>query len=363
MDENARLIRIFAKKIQRKGNYKNFNNAIWSGIAPTNIEGKPSRRLMITLVAKGCEWARKGGPCTMCNYWIQSNPDISSKNIVNQFKNEILKYDFEKEKIEEIDVFNSGSFLNDNEVPEKTGIEIMKIISKIKIIKKVFVSSRPEYVNANEEKLKRFKIILKNRILEVGMGLESSDDFVRETCINKGFNLETFEKAMKILKKTGARALVYVTIKPAFLTEKESIRDAIKTAKDTFKISKDLKIKAKVAFEPVFIKSPSIVYNLYKKRVYSRVWLWSIIEILKQVSDAGEVQVGISPEGMEWHDTPGNCKKCNVKVSKAIMEYNETKDLSAFKNINCSCKEEWKKELKIKAPPIKKRISQYLSKL
>lgn len=322
---------------------ENLNNATWSGIEKTNIFRKPSKRLMIVLIAKGCEWAKNGGPCTMCNYWICSSKKVTTENLVNQFKNEIAKYDFAKIGIEEIDLFNSGSFLNDDEVSEKARIEIMRIISRIETVKKVLIESRPEYIT--KEKITRIKNFLREKILEIGIGLETSSDSIREKYINKGFDLKSFTKAVKIIKNGGALLLVHVLIKPPFLTEQEAITDTITTTKYIFRLGKKLKIQVKVALEPVIIKKPSLVYQLWEKGKYKKVWLWSIIEILKQTYGLGNVQVGLSSEGMKWQEFPVNCKKCSKKIIDAILKFNQYQNISVFNKIDCDCKKDWEKEL------------------
>ena len=331
----------------------------WSDTAPVLINGKPSKRLMVVVVSKGCVWAKKAcGPCTMCNFWFVCSEKASNKQIVELFKKEIEKYNFEKEEIEEIDVFNSGSFLNDAEIPEEVRREIIKIVSNIKSIKKVMVESRPEYVN--ERKLKELRKILGKKELEVAIGLESSDDFVRGVLINKGFDLESFEKAVKIIKKSGATLFAYALVKPPFLTEKESIKDTINTIKYVFSVGKKLNLKTKVALEPVFIKPHTLVHELYKKKMYSHVWLWSVIEILKQTSKLGNIQVGLSSECMEWNEMPKNCEKCTKKTINLLLEYNKNPDLSLFRNLNCECKKDWEKILNKKSIPLKKRVENYL---
>ncbi len=331
----------------------------WSGIAPTLIDGKPSKRLMIIVVARGCAWAKKGsGPCTMCNFWSVCSEKASNKQIIELFEKEINKYNFKKEEIEEIDIFNSGSFLNDTEIPEEVRVEIMKIISDIKSIKKVMIESRSEYIN--EQKLKELKKILGKKELEVAIGLESSDDFVRNILINKGSNLKSFEKAAKIIKKSRTTLFAYALVKPPFLTEKEALKDTINTIKYVFSIGKKLNLKTKVALEPVFIKPHTLVHELYKKEMYSHVWLWSMIVILKQTSKLGNIQVGLSSEGMEWNEMPRNCEKCTKKIINLLLEYNKNPDLSLFRNLNCECKEEWKKLFRGNPIPIKIKVENYL---
>lgn len=335
--------------------HKTSTKTSWSGIETINFEGKPGKKLMMVLVSKGCGWAFKGnGPCTMCNFWIQCDKNISSEDIIAQFRNELARYDFKKEQIKEIDIFNSGSFFNDNEIPERARIEIMKAISQFPSVKNVVVESRPEYLKGG--KIKKLKKILGEKGLEIALGLESSDDFIRETIIKKGFNLKDFENAVKIIKKTKTELRVYVIIKPLALTEKETIKDAIRTAKYVFSVGKKMNIDTEVQLEPVFVKPPSLVFTAWKKDQYRAVWLWSVIEIIKKVSRYGKIHVGIDPEGMSWNEMPRNCEKCTSGVIEAIKEFNVNQKATTFKGLKCECIEKWRRDLGEEPLPIKERV-------
>ena len=327
----------------------------WSDTSPTLINGKPSKRVMVIIAAKGCAWAKRGsGPCTMCNFWFVCSKKASNSQIVELFKKEVNKYDFQKEGIEEIDIFNAGSFLNNAEISREAAKKIMKIISGIKPIKKVMIESRPEYIN--EKKIKELKKILGGKELEVGIGLESSDDFVREVLINKGFNLNSFKNAVKIIKESGATLFAYALVKPIFLTEKEAIEDAVNTIKYIFLVGRKFKVKTRVALEPVFIKPHTLVYELYNKKVYSHVWLWSIIEILKQTSKLGNIQVGLSLENMAWHEMPRNCRECSGNVTGAIKEFNKSQKVKVFNMLSCKCQKDWHKEIAKKSISLRERV-------
>ena len=54
-------------------------------------------------------------------------------------------------------------------------------------------------------------------------------------CLNKGFSLAQFEKAAKIIIDN-LYLRTYVMLKPPFLTEKESIDEAIKTIEYVFSL-------------------------------------------------------------------------------------------------------------------------------
>lgn len=331
----------------------------WSGIEKINLEGKPAKKLMTVLTCRGCEWASKGkGPCTMCNFWIQRDKNISVDAIIDQFKKELARYDFKKKQIREIAIFNSGSFFNDNEMPEKARIEITKAIAQLSSVKNVVVESRPEYIE--ERSVKKLKKILGEKDLEIAIGLESSDNFIREKVINKGFDLKDFENTVKVIKKTKSKLRVYVLIKPLILTEKETIKDAIQTTKYVFKVGKKMKVETEIQLEPVFVKPPSLVFTAWKKDQYRAAWLWSVVEIIKEVSKYGKIHVGIDPEGMNWNEMPRNCEKCTPKFIEAIKKFNMDQKTNSLKRLKCECVEKWRRDLGEKPLQIKERVRDLL---
>lgn len=353
-------VKIYCKKFSPEiYKHKDPNKAAHSELNIIGDLGKPSKRLMIILVAKGCGWAKAGGPCTMCNYWILRDEKVRDIQLINQFKSEIAKYDFNKENIQEISIFVSGSFLSEKEVSVNVQNKILEIVSKIKNLKKVMIEGRASHVN--KERVNRMKKILGKIRLEVGLGLESSDDFICNAIINKGLTKGIFEQAVKTIGECKVSLLVYVLIRPPFLTEKEAIKDSIKTAKYVFEISKKYGIPIKVDFEPVHIKPFTLVEELYKKKEYSSPWLWSVIEVLKKLKKYKYSQVLLSTEGYEWYQKPKNCPKCQNKVVTAINNYNICNDLAVFNGLDCECKKKWRQEIrKTSKYPLRERIINFL---
>ncbi len=353
MEDTLRTVRAAVKEYQSEKAVCDTNKAAWSEITPVNSHGGETKRLMIILTAKGCTWAKTGGPCTMCNYWIKRCA-VTAQNLVNQFTSEIAQYDLSEEGITYVCIFCSGSFLSNAEVPEEARIKIMETVAQLPSIRKVMVEARAEHVT--KEKVLQMKTILRGKTLEIGLGLESSDDFVRQVCINKGLSLKTFEKAVKILKECDTELLAYVLIKPPFLTEKEAINDAVNTAQYVFDLTEKIGIPTVIDFEAVHVKAPSLVYRLYKNKKFRCVWLWSIIDILKRVSELGNIQVLLSPEGYEWHELPRNCKKCTPEIIEAISRYNVHQNIKEFDGLDCECRTEWLEEIDREMEPFPERI-------
>ncbi|GAH85360.1 unnamed protein product, partial [marine sediment metagenome] len=212
---------------------------------------------------------------------------------------------------------DSGSFLNEREVDPKARREILKIIATEKNIKVVILETRPEFIT--QEAVSEIERILSDKVVEIGVGLETKNDDIKEYCLNKGFDTEQYLKKTKLIVDSKLHLLSYVLIKPPFLTEREAIQEAIETAKFAFQHGADV-----VSFEPVSIQDFTLVHYLYQGKVFRPPWLWSTIEAAKATVSFGFVRIG----GFEFMPIPKifthNCANCNAEVISAIDRFNST---------------------------------------
>ena len=157
-----------------------------------SYEGKIVKAFVLIFRTRGCSWAINSG-CTMCGYFNDSIwKKVSNNDILNQFNDAMEKYSGEKI----VKIFTSGSFLDDKEITKKTRNNILnKIVERVD---KISIESRPEYITEN--KLKDIKKILGAKKFEIGIGLETSNDLIREHAINKGFTFNDYKNAADILK-------------------------------------------------------------------------------------------------------------------------------------------------------------------
>ena len=291
---------------------------------------------VIILRTKGCSWALKSG-CTMCGYFNDSMwKNISDTDMTKQFGRAVENYT--QERI--VKIFTSGSFFDDNEVSPKVRKTIFEEL--VETAEKVSVESRPEFIT--EKKLSEVKNIFQDKIFEVGIGLETASDVVREYAINKGFAFKQYKKAAELIKKQDIKLKTYVLIKPPFLTEKESINDSIETAD---------KIKSytnSISFNPTNVQRNTLVEYLWKRRQYRPAWLWSVIEILKEskknennIHMQCDIAGGGSPRGAR------NCRTCDKQVLKAIESFSLSQDIKILDNLDCDCKEKWHDQLDVES--------------
>jgi len=304
------------------------------------LNGEKIKRLIVYLRASGCQWMLddENGGCAMCGHLAGTTRGkrITEDEYIAQFDSIIAKFDFSE--IPMICIYNAGSFLNDNEIPPIAREHIYKKLSSIKQIRHVIFETRPEYLSS--DKLEVMKSILDDKRIEIGFGLESSNEYVRQMCLNKGYKIEEFLSGVKLLKKHGIFSLAYVLQKAPFLSESVAIDDAVTSIKWAFENGVDV-----VSLEPVSVQKNTLIHLLYSVEKYRPPWIWSVLKVISQVGNLGLVRIG----GFEFFPPPSvcthNCTVCNEVCINSIEDYNATNDMNIVTStlaINCeNCKAEW----------------------
>jgi archaeosine synthase beta-subunit len=298
------------------------------------LNGKIVDTFVIIFRTQGCSWALKSG-CSMCGYFNDSMwQKVSEEDLLTQFKTAMNNYSDEKF----IKIFTSGSFLDDKEITSRVR---NKILAKLDdTTDKISVESRPEYIT--DKSLSCIKQISDLYNFEIGIGLETANDSIRNDYLNKGFSFVDYKKAASIIKKHNMKLKTYVLIKPPYLTEKESIDDAINTV-DIIK-----KITNSISFNPTNVQRKTFVNYLWQRKKYRPTWLFSVIEILKESKKiAPDVFIKCDIAGGGSKRGAHNCKNCNRMYLNAIAEFSLNQNTKIFESLDCDCEERWLDQLEI----------------
>jgi len=291
-----------------------------SWITEEIVNGKKEKALNIILPTRGCSYNK----CYMCSYSLGIKPE---ENLLRVIKNEL-----KDRKVKKVKIFTSGSFLDEKEIKFEDQMEIFEYLSNTDI-EEVTVETRPEFVD--RENLKKLKDTL-NKVLEVAIGLESANDYVLEYCINKGFKYKDFLDASEILSSLDIKIKAYVFLKPLFLTEYESIIDAVNTCE------KIEGIVDSVSINPMAIHKKTLAEYFWQKGEYKLPWIWSLLYVLNEVSDL-DFYVISHPVALGKRRGIHNCGKCDRDIGKLIAEYSlKNRKIDYYHE----CKEEWEKILK-----------------
>ena len=297
------------------------------------LDGKVVDAYVIILRTRGCSWALSSG-CTMCGYFNDSMfTAISQEDLLVQFEKAMQSY--KGEKI--IKLFTSGSFLDGSEIPFVVQHHILsKVASQAE---KISIESRPEYIT--EKTIESIQKNIPIKEFEIGIGLETSNDLVREKAINKGFTFHEYKNVAQLLKKHTINVKTYVLMKPPFLTEKESLYDCIRTTRDSKKYTDS------ISLNPTNVQRHTVVEFLWKRNQYRPPWLWSIVEYLQQSKNITDALVKCDLVGGGSMRGPHNCGICDQKVLQAITEFSLTQKKDVFRGFTCDCQEQWRDQLEL----------------
>lgn len=275
-------------------------------------DSKEGKRLQFGFKNRGCQYwhcAKNKLGCYNCGYFMgtqlhhflkmtQSDYHIS---IIKQLEWIEKKYKNQK-GFDVVDIEGDGSFFNPWEFPKKTQIECFRRLSKWENLTHILVESRPEYIE-KEWISKLLKELRADQIMEIAVGVESMDNFVRAHCINKGTSdiSDIIEKdSIKNIFKEIAdfngrvRLQVYLLVKPAFLTESEALADAVNSGRILYKWAKEFSPQKPpdilaIKYEPVVINRGTILEVLYQSPkdgdpLYIPLDYWTVAELLLQLA-------------------------------------------------------------------------------
>ncbi len=286
---------------------------------------------VVILPTLGCRWGRSSG-CTMCGY-VYDSWNNSQEEILHQFKAALKSLG----NIEYLKIFNSGSFFDPAEISQDTAKKIFSEINKLET-RQVQVESRPEFIT-------EYALAAKDELnaeLEVGVGLETTSDYIRENCINKNFALGDFKIALKTCRDSGVKVKAYLLVKPPFLSEKEAISDAVNSAVEAYKLG-----VSRISFNPLNVQKATLAEYLWRKGEYSPPWLWSIVEILEKTRRKVKIPVLSHPTAAGKQRGAHNCGECDSKVYHGIINFSATQKGEHLESLNCNCRKKWRAQLEL----------------
>ena len=327
----TRVIREIRAKQKTKFNPPDRPTAVWTG--KDLLDAKPITALTIIFQTSGCRW----GNCTMCGYVYDSaHSPPSHDELMKQFDH-AMKRCKDEEFI--VKIFTSGSFLDDSEIGPGTRRMMLTRLHKDARVKKVIAETRPEYVT--DEKLSEARAALGKKF-EVAIGLETSNDMIRKDCINKGFSFSDFTKASLVAKKNDVTIKAYLMQKPPFLSEGIAMNDMINSINDASPFARTISMNL------CNVQKGTLVDEMFERGDYRPPWLWSAVyALIKGKEMSPETVIMSDPVGAGSMRGPHNCGKCDEDVAEAIRIFSVTQDTSVFKNLDCDCKELWKKVIEL----------------
>ena len=267
------------------------------------LDGRPAQSLTMILRTVGCRWNR----CTMCGYAGEGAP-ATAHDLISQFEWAMGR---SSPEVSVVKIYTSGSFLDPDEMPVQARDEILGRLQALGISKLV-IESRPEYITAQS-----VEACLSHLPTEFAIGLESSNDLIREKAVRKGFSFRDFVVASELVHSQGGRIKAYLLLKPPLLTEGQALRDAIVTGLAARPHADVLSLNL------CNVQRNTLVERMWQRGEFRPPWLWSALEVLKSVPGP----IVCDPVGAGTRRGPHNCGECDESIASAIRDHALFQDL------------------------------------
>ncbi|WP_372961436.1 archaeosine biosynthesis radical SAM protein RaSEA [Methanoregula sp.] len=295
--------------------------------------------LTVIFKTAGCTWSK----CRMCSYRNERYGEQSGEALLGHLRAQLawVLAEYNVADFRMIKIFTSGSFFDPAEVPPAFLADIAGAFCG----KLVIAETRPEFIR--EETLRPFIETIDDGSwkmpLYCAVGLETSNDEIREKCIRKGFTFADFKDAARIAHTAGAGVKAYLLHKPLFLTEKEAFDDMKQSIRDAAEHAEI------ISMNPCTVQRKTELEFYWKRGAYRPPYLWSILTHLQ----ASPVHMTCDPLGGGQKRGPHNCGKCDYELVKGIRDYSLNADrelINALLETECTCKNEWEYVLENEKP-------------
>ena len=219
--------------------------------------------------------------CNHCSLPIYSSEkkvstDLLKKQIDNSFVE--LRNISGSENIKSLSMYNGGSAFDSSEISREALFYLFSEAVKYRDknvfpkLNRISVESRESFVE--DGLLEKSVKILEDITLEVGFGLESVNDRIRNGDVdnyrgliglNKGISIKDFEEAVDIVSGVGAQCKFYVMMQPVpWLSKKESIIDVVNTVGYLHNISQSKNMPTFIHLNPMYAAKGSVLYDVWQ---------------------------------------------------------------------------------------------------
>jgi len=293
-------------------------------------DGVVAGRKKVILMSGGCSVPT----CTMCpftnenNYGLKTSPQALLDQVAT-----VLERGPGEPEYSILALYNDGSFFAPREVPPAVQLPIAESIARSGVDRLV-VESLPQFVTPAV--LEPFHAALGGIELEIGIGLQSADDLVRQTLVNTRVSRASFERAVSAIRGVGAHPKVYLMIKPPFLTDAEAITDVVASVA----YLRTLGIRG-VTLCPTRVSRNTVAWHLWRSGHYQPPGLWTVVEAVRRTHDSTAVRVAcINLRGTDFESVfPDSCgPACADRIVDALVSYSQTGDPGDL-DVRCPCRQ------------------------
>jgi radical SAM enzyme (TIGR01210 family) len=349
--------KVASRLFKDKDNNKKFSEYSWSNVSVRSGDGM---QLQIGTQSYGCVHFRKDLiGCLNCGLASRARfrkPTIGE--IVSQVELALSDNAEFLGNLSYVCIQGDGSFLSPIEVPKEAVYSVARRLRELPSIHTVTMETRLDYIYRDLEHILKVRSILApEKRLEIAIGLESSSEFVRNVLFHKGISAEcSAEKIFMELASNDIDILLYVFVKPALLTEEESIFDAIRTLFYVHDMASEApNVSWTASIQPSFIQPDTFLEWRYKKGLFQPPFLWSIAKILLCGAEGkAKIHLGSTNDYPPPIAVPANRRsdgsicECSEMFYEVLQQYNQHGSIETLLRElpHCSCRSVWLKNLR-----------------
>lgn len=271
--------------------------------------------LQLTFQSNGCRYSAAGS-CSMCNYGKGKTATL--QEILSKLETICQTKDFKE--CDMILLGASGSFLDDQEIPNEYQHKIMERIAKSHI-HEIYIETH--YKSITIPKLHIIRKLFPNQYINIEMGLETITAEYQINILNKKIPLNELSEVIKQIHSVNMFVSLNVLVGIPFLSEKEQLTEALKTLRWALNNKADY-----VVLFPINIQPYSLFEWWHKNNYISVPSLWMLVFLLSELSDEEMKHVCFAWYGnrcITYSDerktqTPQACPLCR----KQLIDFFET---------------------------------------
>lgn len=296
--------------------------------------GPDGRELTVTLLTShSCRYN-----CLMCAYSDTGAEHVTDQDVLDQIKTVIAHYEH---RIPEIDVFsfgNDGSILDEHSLKFDTLLHISELLGRY--FPKISFETRVDFIT--QEKMTRLKAVLGDKLFEFAVGLETRDDYIRNTVLRKGLAIEEFEEKIRFITHNNISTKVFIILKPSpYMNEEEGIEDCVKTITYLYELGEKNGKPITIDLNPLYVHEGSEFEAIAKEQNWTSPLLWSAVEVICRTKALPvKMYIDLSSEGLPVSAVPGNCGVCDADFKRTLRRFNRHRNVERLLHElpACDCK-------------------------
>lgn len=274
----------------------------------------------ICFKSKGCS-NYLNGFCIMCDYGVGTN--ITPKELEIAFDNALKE---SKDEIRVLLLNSFGSILDQNEISEEC---LNILLEKIKDTNIKNIIFETHYTTITEKKLNLIKKVLFDKNVIFELGLETSNQQVRENNLLKYIDNNKFIDTIQLIHSYGMKVITNIIVGIPFLNEEEQVKNAVESIRWCFNNDVD-----EVDLFPMNIRPYTLLRELYEKKEYEIISHWMLIEVLSKIPEHYLKDIYIAWYGnrdLEYDNSlksifPTSCTACEDNLFQFYELYLKNKD-------------------------------------